>query len=98
MGKHTKMEVVCQEKNHKKNRKIWERPPHTSECRSGYKLGKEGVLEAEKGISDDCQFKSCIGEKDGLSGTARKGDFTILLYFSYSSLCLCPSPSPKTPP
>jgi hypothetical protein len=29
------------------------------ECRSGYKLGKEGVLGAEKRI-DDYQFKSCI--------------------------------------
>jgi hypothetical protein len=62
------MEVVCQEKTHK----IWERSPHTFERRSGYKLGKEGALEAEKGISNDYQFKSCIiGEKAGLLTTGR---------------------------
>ena len=47
------MEVVCQEKTHK----IWERSPNTFERRSGYKLGKEGVLEAEKGFSNDYQIQ-----------------------------------------
>ena len=46
------MEVACQEKTHK----IWGRPPHTFERRFGYKLGKEGVLEAEKGFSNDDQI------------------------------------------
>jgi len=51
----------------KKYNKIWECPPHTFERRFGYKLGKEGVLEAGKRINDDYQFKSCIvGEKAGL--------------------------------
>jgi hypothetical protein len=81
MGKHTKMEVVRQEQNHKKNYEIWELPPHISERRFGYKLGKEGVLEAEKGITDDYPFKSCIVCKSaGLCSSGRTNLFYLRRY------------------
>jgi hypothetical protein len=71
-----KMEVVCQEKTHK----IWERPPHTFERRSGYKLGKEGVLEAEKRIYDDYQPTShCWESYSGIEDYELKASITTKL-------------------
>ena len=61
------------------------RPPHTFERRFGYKLGKEGVLEAEKGFSNGYQFKSCIiGGKAGLLTTGRSPHFSQTLSYKRS--------------
>ena len=60
----TKKRIACQEKI---DPKIGEFPPYASSANPAIKLGKEGVLGAEKRINDDYQFKSCIvGEKAGL--------------------------------